>query len=524
MLRRGPLVLVMTCAVALGPTAATAASARWPIGRTVPDTDWPAFNNDPQAQRFSTLQQIQKSNVAQLRPVCSATLGDPIGFETGPVVIGGVMYATTRADTYAIDATNCNILWTHHVNFHRLGIANRGVAYANGMVFRGTWDGVILAINASTGATIWHTSVTGGQPGAWVSVAPVTWRGTLIVGTAGADIGQQGRIVALDQATGKILWHYRTVPKIGDPLASTWMGAQHIAGGSTWSSFTLDAANGIVWAPTGNPGPDYNDSQRVGANLWTNSILALNASTGALLDAYQLVPRDYHDWDVVATPILASLPSGATLVLAVAKDGILHAYDPVQRRQVWQTPVTRQDNGSAPLLVTGTHFCPGTDGGVSWNGPAFSPLTGTIFVHSIDWCSTIFLSPHFPPYDPPDAWLGGHDTHDALATGYVMALAAQTGATLWSDTMPTPMVAGLTPTAGGLVFTADLTGTIYALDADTGGALTTINTGLPVGGGVITYATGGNQYVAVAAGMKSEIWKTKARAPQIVILGLPHAR
>jgi glucose dehydrogenase len=511
----------VACCVALG---ASAASAAWPARHAVPDTDWSAFNNDPQADRYSPLQQIQKSNVAQLRPICSATLGDPIGFETGPVVIGGVMYATTRANTYAIDATNCNILWTNHFNLRRFGIANRGVAYANGMVFRGTWDGVILAINASTGATVWHASVTGGHGGEWVSGAPVAWRGTLIVGTGGADIGIQGRIMALDQSTGKMLWHYRTVPKVGDPLAQTWGGAQHIAGGSSWSSFTLDTANGIVWAPTGNPGPDYNDSERTGPNLWTNSILALNASTGALLDAYQLVPRDYHDWDVSATPILASLPSGANLVLAVAKDGILRAYDPVQHQQVWQTPVTRQENVTAPLLVTGTHFCPGTDGGVSWNGPAFSPVTGTVFVHSIDWCSTIFLSQTFPPFNPPDAWLGGTDTHDGVATGHVMALAAQTGSTLWSVNMPTPIVAGITPTAGGLVFTADLAGTIYAFDADSGSVLATINTGLPVGGGVITYATGGNQYVAVAAGMKSSIWKTKARAPQIVILGVPHSR
>jgi alcohol dehydrogenase (cytochrome c) len=504
-----------TCVAFRPPTAAAS-----PInGRTVPDTDWPAYNNDPGSNRYSPLNQIQKGNVGTLHPICSATLDNPVGFETGPVVVGGVLYATTLDNTYAIDATTCKILWTNHYPVN-IGLANRGVAYAAGMVFRGFWDGHVVAINATTGATVWQVSLTNGDPSQFLSAAPITWRGALIMGTAGADTGGKGQVFALAQATGKILWRHQLVPDIGDMFSYTWKGAQHIAGGSTWSSFTLNDAAGTLWVSTGNPGPDYNDSQRIGANLWSSSVVALNASTGNWLQGYQLIPQDFHDWDVAATPAFVKQAAGPTLVVAAAKDGVVRAIDPKLGRIAWSTPVTRRYNVTAPMTILGTRFCPGTRGGTEWNGPSYSQLSGAFYVNSVDWCTTITLAPTFPPYAPPAAWEGGIDIRDPNGFGRVTALDAKTGAVRWWDKMPTPMVAGVTSTAGGLVFTADLSGTIYALDADTGATLGAVATQLPVGGGVVTYATHGTQYVAVAAGMTSWIWSSTAAAPQIVVLGL----
>jgi alcohol dehydrogenase (cytochrome c) len=514
-----PAAILASAALACGALLSSAAAASPASGLLVPDTDWPAYNNDPGSNRYSPLQQMVKVNVSTLHPICSATLDNPVGFEAGPVVVGGVLYATTLDNTYAIDATNCKILWTNHYPVN-IGLSNRGVAYANGMVFRGMWDGHVLAINASTGATVWQVSLTNGDPSQFLSAAPIAWRSALILGTAGADIGGKGHVYALDQATGKILWRYQLVPDRGDPFAPTWKGAQHIAGGSTWSSYTINPILGALWVSTGNPGPDYNDSQRIGPNLWASSVIALNASTGALLQAYQLIRRDFHDWDVAAAPVFVNQPAGHSLVVAAPKDGVVRAIDPKAGRIAWSTAVTRRYNVTAPMTVLGTRFCPGTRGGTEWNGPSYSQLTGALYINSIDWCTTITLAPTFPPYAPPAAWEGGTDIRDPNGFGRVTALDAKTGAVRWWDRMPTPMVAGVTATAGGVVFTADLSGTIYALDGDTGATLTTVATQLPVGGGVVTYAKNGTQYVAVAAGMTSWVWSTSAPAPQIVVLGL----
>jgi alcohol dehydrogenase (cytochrome c) len=506
------ILVLVAVALALAPATRPAHAAT--------TVDWPSYNNDLASRRFAMVTQIDKSNVARLHVLCTVDLDDPTRYEAGPVVVNGILYATTRDDTYALDARTCATNWMNHYGVDTVA-ASRGVAYANGMVFRGYRDGTIAGIDAATGQTVWNVSITGGDLSQYVSGAPIAWRGALFIGTSGSDIGGQGHIFALDQKTGAQLWTFKTVPNPGDPLAKTWQGATIIAGGSTWSSFALDSANGTLWVPTANPGPDYNDSERGGANLWSDSLLELNATTGVLLHAYQLVQHDFHDWDIAATPVLANVAGGKTVVLAAGKDGFARGIDPLGHSVLWQTAVARRENDDEPIEPTGTHFCPGVLGGVSYNGPAYFPPVNMLFVHSIDWCTTVKLRPGFPKWDPPNDWTGGTSKQDAQENGNVVALDASSGAVRWTRRMDAPLLAGLTVTASGLLLTADLDGNIFALDAATGKILRTIPTGLPVGGGVVAYAVAGKEYVAVAAGMTSQLlWKTHAKAARIIVLGL----
>ncbi len=393
----------------------------------------------------------------------------------------------------------------------------------NGRVFRGFVNGHVIAIDAASGQTAWDTDVIARGSYEYVVAAPIAWRGVVYIGTAGGDDGQAAHVYCLDQATGTILWRAATVPTLVQSLASTWQGATRIAGGSTWTSFTLDPATGQLYVSVSNPGPVFDVRLRGGPNLYTDSVLTIDAMSGALESAFQIVPEDYHDWDLGATPAIVTLGGGAKVALTAGKDGYLRELGLAPDSIVWQTPVTTIANAQAPLQVTGTHFCPGTTGGALWNGPAFSPQTQAVYVGEVDWCTTVDLAPAPQPYVPGQPWLGSTNyfgSPDPTSSGWIVAANASTGNVLWTYHSATPMVAGVTPTAGGLVFTADLNGNVLAFDASSGTLLATIATGRAIGGGVVTYSVGGKQYVAVAAGMASSVFNTPNVKSELVVMSL----
>jgi len=489
---------------------------------TSANVDWPSFNNDVTSNRYASPNVINTANVGTLRTVCSVSLGAAQRFESGPIVVAGVMYVTTLDHTFALNAATCAALWTTAYTLPpNSGGSNHGAAYASGRVFRGFVDAHVAALNATTGAPLWNTNVRSSLPSGsteYIVGAPIVAKNSVFIGTAGGENGQICHVVAIDQATGRVLWVTASIPSPN----STWKGATRMAGGATWSSMTFDPVAGKLYVPVGNPAPDFDIRQRAGSNLYTDAVLELDPSTGALDRAIQLDAQDDHDWDMAATPAIVTLAGGTKVALAAGKDGYLRSIDFGTFHQRWQTPVTTILNATAPITTSGTHFCPGK-GGVFWNGPAYSPATGLAYVNAVDWCSTVDLSPTPQPYVPGQSWLGSsnsYGTPDATKSGWLYAVNATTGVKKWSYHAATPLVAAVTPTAGGLVFTADLAGNVFAFDAAKGTLLKTIPTGQPVGGGIVSYEVSGKQYVAVAAGMYSTVFGTKQVNPSIVVLGL----
>ena len=515
------LLLTIVCGAAIVVATQGASTVRFArhAGSSV---DWPGYNNDPGSNRYASSTQISKSTVSGLHVICTAQLGQVVRLETGPIVVNGVLYATTQTQTYAIDAASCATLWVNtYTPTKSTGAANRGAAYANGRLFRGFADGHVIAIDATTGATLWNQNIVASGSYEYVAAAPVTWGSSVFIGTANGDNGQMCHVVALDQTSGAIVWMQQTVPNLGDPAAKTWKGATRIAGGGTWTSFTIDAATGKLYAPVANPGPDFDIRQRKGTNLYTNSVLELDAAKGTLLRGIQLVPHDYHDWDEAAAPAIVTLANATKIMLSVGKDGILRSVDLATLGDLWKTPVTTISNAKAPITVSGTHFCPG--GAVFWNGPSYSPSSGLVYVNAVDWCKTVDLSMTPQPYVPGQAWLGtsdGYGQHDPTKSGWVTAVDANSGAVRWRYHATTPLLAGVTSTAGGLVFSADLTGNVYAFDDTSGAVLKTVSTGAALGGGLISYEVSGTQYIAAAVGFVSPMWGTPQVNSSIVVMGL----
>ena len=236
--------------------------------------------------------------------------------------------------------------------------------------------------------------------------APIAWQGLVFIGNAGGDFkGGKGRMYALDAKTGKIVWEFYLVPKVeGDPVrgpegaspldTSTWknMPGAPISGGGAWTSTTLDPASGLLYVPVGNPAPDFDNSVRQGDNLFTGSVVVLDAKTGAYKNHFQLVPRDWHDWDVSNPPALIKTMGGKRLMAVSPKDGHLYGFDLADDKLLYRTPVTRIENVEEPFAVDkDVHFCPGAVGGEEWNSPAYDPLTNLIFTPDVEWCTTVKL-------------------------------------------------------------------------------------------------------------------------------------
>jgi len=258
-------------------------------------------------------------------------------------------------------------------------------------------------------------------------------------------------------------------------------------------------------------------------------VVALDTKTGALKTAKQLVTEDdFHDWDVAAPPELIETPDGHQLLVAAGKDGYLYVLDRDTLQMLYKTPVTRMENVSAPLTAQGTHFCPGIDGGVEWNGPAYSPHTNAFYVNAIDWCITVATrAPEKLEGRKGLPWTGAKDrknpfgVQDKQRSGWVTAVSAKDGSILWQYHARTPLVSGITATAGDVVFTADIAGDFMAFDARSGKLLWQRNLGQPIGGGVISYSTGGKQYIAVAAGMDSPLgWQVHSTPARVVVFAL----
>jgi alcohol dehydrogenase (cytochrome c) len=500
------------------------------LTRASQSTDWLFHTHDYSGTRFSPLQDINATTAAQLTPACLFQVGERDNFQTGPIVYNGTMYITTTASTVALDAATCRVKWRHAwqsretVAFQR----NRGVAIKDGRVIRGTPDGYLLALNSETGAPLWARRIGKPADGEIFVMAPVLFEDLVLIGPALSERNVQGWVGAFRAADGTPIWRFNTVPKPGEPGFETWKNPKGIpmGGGAVWTSFALDTETGDLHVAVTNPAPDLPVHLRQGDNLYTNSIVVLDARTGRLRWYRQLVPNDSHDWDLThATPTFNTVVNGAMrrVVVTTGKDGMLRALDRDTQRVLYETTVTTRENTETPVITTPTRACPGVLGGTEWNGPAYNPGTNMLYVPAVDWCAT-FTAYEQVRFIPGKGYMGGRTDLDPPdeAQGWLTAIDAASGAVTWKYRSPRPMVAAVTTTAGNIVMTGELTGDFTIFDAKNGAVLYRFNTGGPIGGGIVTYAVGGKQYVAVATGSPSNFWVDRnPGAPTIVVFALP---
>jgi alcohol dehydrogenase (cytochrome c) len=466
----------------------------------------PTFNGSYGADRYSTLSQINRGNAGRMRPVCTFQVGKAGPMQSSLIVEDGVIFFTQDDDTYAMDARSCKPIWhSTYASVQKVtGIANRGVAYLDGVLYRGTMDSHLIALDAKTGKTLWDVQVSDSSDGSAVSGAPIAWQGKIFLGLSGAESGVKGKIMAFSTTNGAKLWTFDTVPTGNEAGADTWANADAAAtgGGSWWTSASLDPVSGTVYFPVGNPAPDYAPASRAGANLYTDSEVALDANTGRLRWYFQLVPNDYHDWDTTTPPAMFTAANGKPMLAFGGKDGYLFLLDAATHALAAKIPVTTITNADKPITPDGTYFCPNM--GVQWNGPAYNERDKLVYVNSVDWCSTIKLG--VAKYVKGTQFLGstnGSGVRGAERTGWLHAVDPTTGKIAWQYHADGPMVAGITTTAGGLIFTGEYTGLFDVFDSANGKVLYQYQTGAPMAGGVVTYAVGGKQYVAASSGNTS---------------------
>jgi len=484
--------------------------------------EWLTYNNRLDGQRFSPLKEITPANAKQLGEVCRVQIDGPTTMHAGVVVVDGVIYTNTGRETVAIDATNCAVRWKHtyQPEEDRFSPSNRGVAVMDGRVFRGTGDGRLMALDAASGKVLWKSVIAAPRLGEGTSAAPLAWAGVVYMPIAGSEVGVRGRVMAFDAQTGRELWRFYTIPMGNEVGADTWLKPEtaKTGGGGVWGAMTLDVTTGELFVPVGNAWPDIDKAYRPGANLFTTSVVVLDARTGALKWWYQTAPEDWMDLDLVAPPVLYRDSKIRDIVAFGGKDGYVTAVDRDTHKMVWRTAVTTIETMPKDPPKKPMKTCPGYAGGVEWNGPAIDRLNNTLITGAVDACFNVVVGP--TKYEAGQAVFGGSVEPVGPTTGWITAVDSETGAVRWKYHAEKPVVAGITPTAGGVTFAGDLGGNLFVFNSKSGELVHKVATRGALAGGLVTYEAGGKQYVAFANGNVSRNAFGALGTPSVVIMSL----
>jgi PQQ-dependent dehydrogenase (methanol/ethanol family) len=484
----------------------TSTTAAGPEETFSPD-DWPVFGRDRDNTRYAPQTEINAKTISRLGEAWSSDLGgNQYLQESFPIEVDGVLYVTTSTDeVYAFDAATGKVKWkyTPKVDFSLssgvggYGISvNRGVAVSDGMVYLLTFDCQLKAISAATGEEVFSSQVDDPKTGAYETMSPTVYDGQVFVGNSGSDEGVRGFVAAYDAKTGKQNWRFWTIPPIGEGWRVKGTG-----GGTVYMAPTIDTQSGRVLFGTANPSPAIVGTKRPGKNLYTSSVVALDAKTGKLAWYHQEVPHDLWDYDA-ASPVMlfdTTIDGKQRRIAAQAgKSGYLFMLDADTGEDVFpRLAFVTQDH--KPPTTAGTLECPGPLGGSQYSPLAYSPQTNAVYVSGIEFCFILTVT---------DENLQGESNFggtrsipsDADPTGTFDAVDMSTGKFLWRRKIDSPMAAGASATAGGLVFTVDNKGVMYAFDAKTGATRWKANLGLAGASAPIVYTVKGKQYIAVAIG------------------------
>jgi alcohol dehydrogenase (cytochrome c) len=471
-------------------------------------------DHDLAGTRYSPLKQITTKNVSQLVKACAYSFPDKEPSQTAPIVSAGRMYLTTAHYTVAVDGADCHVIWssTWTPREHEPLNTHRGAALADGKIIRGTNDGFLLALDAKDGHTLWAKQIADPKEGYFISMPPLVHGDLIYIGPAGAETAARGWVGAFRIRDGEQVWRFNIVPDDGEPGADTWgpdSAARKHGGGNLWTPMSFDEKKKLLYVPAGNAAPDLYDDDRPGANLYTNSLIALDATTGHLAWYRQFVPHDVHDYDVAhVAPVFKTTINGSPrdVIASTGKDGLLRLLDRDSKDIIYSVPFTNRLNAEAPITRTPVRVCPGTLGGQEWNGSAYYAKQNMLIVPATDWCAEFNKDAAAP--DPQKEhtrgfYFGGQTKFDpwSAARGRLTAFDASTGHEKWRYDAAKPMIAGVTTTEGDLIFTGEMTGDLLALDASSGKVLLRRDLGGPAGGGVVTYSARGRQNVAVVSGI-----------------------
>jgi len=488
--------------------------------------NWLTYSGNYSGHRFSPLAQITPANVAGLR-VKWAYQFESARTETSPIVVDGVMYITAPNSAAALDARTGRELWKWRrplpKDYQSIGFGhvNRGPAILDGQLFVATLDCYLVALDIKSGAERWSTRVEDYKPGYSLTLAPLAIKGKVLIGISGGEAGIRGFVDAYDAATGKRSWRFWTVPAPGEPGSETWprdgkfKDSWKTGGGSTWVTGSYDPELNLVYWGVGNPGPDWNADSRLGDNLYTCSLVALDGDTGALKWHFQFTPHDTHDWDSAHVPVLfeAEVRGVKRKLIAVAnRNAFFYVLDRssgefiAARAYAKQTWAKGLDDRGRPMLLPniepsaeGTVMYPNLNGATVWFSPSYSPLTGLFYV-SVRELGSIYYKRE-ADYKPGTFFAGGGEAGipNGEKKGAIRALEAATGKMRWEFPLNSAAWAGVLSTGGGLVFSGSDEGNFFALDASSGMPLWDFQTGGAIASNPISFNVEGKQYVAIAA-------------------------
>ena len=487
---------------------------------------WLQYSGDYTGRRHSALTQITPDNVTRLTPQWAFqadTIATGRGFESTPLVIDGVIYVTgANGNAWAIDARTGRQFWRfRYPNAPDLTAGatypvNRGFAALGNQLFMVTLDAHVLSLDMKTGAVVWNSALEDYKRGFAATPAPLVVKDKVIVGSSGGENPTRGFIQAFDAKTGKPLWRFYTIPAPGEKGSETWPSAEAAArgGAAAWVTGTYDPDLNLVYFGTGNPNPDYYGEERKGDNLYTCSIVALDADTGQLKWTYQFTPHDTHDWDSNHVPVLADIPiAGQTrkVVMVANRNGFFYALDRATGKLLLGKPYTdtkwaRQigaDGRPIVLNEDGTKDClPDFWGGTNFMPPSYDPSLNLFFVTARETCVTYF--PVKPEIAIGQNSVGGGVRRVAdriFDYGALRAIDPSTGERKWEVRYTTPSLAGVMSTASGLVFAGDNEGNFIAVDARSGKTLWHYPTGASIwGAAATTFMLDGRQYVLIPSG------------------------
>jgi alcohol dehydrogenase (cytochrome c) len=486
--------------------------------------NWLTYSGNYQGHRHSLLAQINPGNVARLKPAWVYQVEEPGKFETSPIVVDGVLYITERPHVVtALDGRTGRPLWSYRRTPPKdirscCGSINRGLAVLGDALFLGTMDAHLVALDLRTGKERWDVTVADYKLGHAITVAPLAVKDKVIVGISGGEFGIRGFLDAYEASTGKQCWRLWTVPGLGEPGQETWEGESWKTGGApTWVTGSYDPELNLIYWGTGNPGPDWNGDEREGDNLYSDSLLAVDADSGKLRWYFQFTPHDVHDWDSNQVPVLIdAMVNGRArkLVVQANRNAFYYVLDRATGEFLSGTPYVKQtwarglDARGRPIRLPnteptpeGTLVYPGLGGGTNWFSPSYSPSTRIFYVQAQENYAQVYYKLK-GSYEPGELFEGGGARNVAGVEPYgtVKALESETGKLRWEFKLHSPSSGGVLSTAGGLVFGGNREGWFFGLNAESGKPLWRFQTGGEIGANPISFLVDQKQHIAIAAG------------------------